>query len=143
MRFLDDMALDADSEVVWRRASDLQAMPTYWPAIRSVEVLRSAEDGFKARIGFTFGGVSKADILVDDVARTLIIYYTTGPLTGTQRVTVKRDRLVVELDVAFHGSSRLILPWENGRLKTEMQSSLARLVAPRAAVLPERGTSRN
>jgi hypothetical protein len=130
VRFKEELALTGDGDAIWRRVSDLGAIPTYWPAIRSVEVLRGDETGPTASIEFVFGGKSEARITVDQADRTLLIFYTTGALTGTHRATVTSDRLLVELDVSFHGAYRLLSPLESDRFRSETRQALERLVAP-------------
>ncbi|MDA4113970.1 MAG: SRPBCC family protein [Thaumarchaeota archaeon] len=130
MRFKDELALTGDGDAIWRRVSDLGAIPTYWVAIRSVEFVRRDEDESIVNIEFVFGGRSEARITVDQADRTLLIFYTAGALTGTHRASVNRNRLVVELDVTFHGTYRLLSPLESERFRSEARQALERLVAP-------------
>ena len=130
MRFRDELALVGDSDAIWRRVSDLDAIPTYWPAIRSIGNLRGDGAESTASIEFVFGGTSESRITVDQADKTFLIFYTTGDLTGTHRATVTHDRITVELDVTFHGRYRLLSSLESDRFRSETKEALERLVAP-------------
>jgi hypothetical protein len=129
VRFKDELALTGDGDAIWRRVSDLGAIPTYWLAIRSVEFVRRDQAESIVSIEFAFGGRSEARITVDQLDRTLLIFYTRGALTGTHRATVTGNRLLVELDVTFHGTYRMLSPLESERFRSETRQALERLVA--------------
>ena len=59
MRFKDELALTGDGDAIWRRVSDLEAIPTYWPAIGSIDILRTDGTGSVASIEFVFGGIGR------------------------------------------------------------------------------------
>jgi len=57
-----------------------------------------------------------------------VIYYTKGPITGTQRVSIRGNLLEVEWDVAFHGLSELLSRLREGGIRTATHQALERLV---------------
>ena len=130
MRFKDSVALNGDDEIIWSRVSNVEEIPNYWPAVRSLEFVGGNEKESIAKIEFAFGGTSKARIMVDEADRTLLFFYTSGALTGTQRVSADRERLMTELDVKFHGAYRLLSRVESDRLRARTNQALKRLVAP-------------
>jgi uncharacterized membrane protein len=125
MRFKDDIALTDDGDHVWKRASDLKAMPRYWQEIKAVEVLRVEDSETIARFQF---GMGECDARVVESVQTMVIYYTKGPFTGTQRISVHGNRLEVDWNVAFHGIHRLFSRGPGHRLVTDTNQALARLV---------------
>ena len=57
MRFKDELALTGDGDAIWRRVSDLGAIPTYWVAIRSGSSSCAGHgDESIVNIEFVFGG---------------------------------------------------------------------------------------
>lgn len=123
MRFKDSVALVADEELVWRRVSDLQAIPLYWTEIESVQVLK--EDGrlISARVEFASGGSGTVTLVVNDSNRTLLLYFEDGPLLGTQRVSVQRGELETVWDVRSGSRKSMNL----GDLRVASQEALKRL----------------
>jgi hypothetical protein len=125
VRFKDDIALTGDADLVWKRASDLKWMPRYWRDIKSLEVLRV--EGSETIVRFQFD-VGEFDARIEQSGRTMVIYYTKGPFTGTQRISVHGNRLEVDWDIAFHGLSRLFSRSRQARLKIGTNEALERLV---------------
>jgi hypothetical protein len=72
VHFKDELALADGGDAIWQRVSNLKVIPTYWPAIRSVDSLRTDGTDSTASIEFVFGGKCQATIPVDQADRTLL-----------------------------------------------------------------------
>lgn len=126
MRFKDDIALTDDADLVWKRASNLKWMPRYWRDIKSLEVLRVEDSETIVRFQF---GAGECDARIEQSGWTMVIYYTKGQFTGTQRISVRGNRLEVEWDIAFHGLSRLFSRSRQARIKIGTNEALEKLVS--------------
>jgi hypothetical protein len=125
MRFKHDIALTGDGALVWKRASDLKWMPRYWAEIRSLKVLRVENSETIARLQLDMG---ECEARVVESGQTLVIYFTKGPFTGTQRISVHGNRLEVDWDIAFHGINRLFSRSRENHLRTVTNQALKMIV---------------
>lgn len=99
IRFDDSVALSADEDLAWQRVSDLEKATTYWPLFTSLIVLKREGGLVYVKIGLAGGGSGNATVVGNEENRTVLFYHTSGPLEGTQRVTVARGKVQVSWDV--------------------------------------------
>lgn len=104
MRFTERQEFSGDPSEVWKRVSDLEAIPIYWHGTKELKVTRSGEKT-TADVVFAFGGKGKTEIALDHAGMTLTIEYLEGPFRGRQKVAVKDGAVEAEWDVAFKGPS--------------------------------------
>jgi len=129
MHFEESLEFGGDSAEIWRRASTITEIPTYWRGTRSLVVVGESGGVTHAKVKFAFGGSGEAEISADEGSRTLTIDYTSGPFTGRQTVTVNEGKVVTVWDVKFRGIYLIASKWSEGHFRTGTVHALERLVA--------------
>jgi hypothetical protein len=127
MLFEETLTFDGGSDEVWRRASNIKEIPSYWHGTRSLDVVGEEKDRVHAKVRFAFGGSGEAEIFRDEEKRVLTIDYKSGPFTGKQTVTVGDGKITARRDVRFRGAFRLASRWNEGHLKSGTRHALERL----------------
>jgi hypothetical protein len=133
VHFESSVGLVADEELVWKRTSDVEKMPLYWPSVSSFSVQITDGPLRYAVVSFARGGKGNVTVVTNGVEKTLVLYYTSGPLRGTQRLTVKRETLGLVWDIKFEGMNIFRRPRAEARLKEETKGALERLAGPQDA----------
>jgi hypothetical protein len=126
VKFLERREFVGDPREVWERASDLEAIPSYWHGTKEISLARSGGET-KADLVFAFGGKGKAEISVDEPAMALTLNYVEGPFRGTQTVTVKGSAIEAEWDVTFKGAFKILGPWNASHFRSGTRNALLRL----------------
>ena len=126
MRFVERLEFSGDPGEVWRRLSNLEAIPTYWHGTREITFTKSGEKTI-ANIVFAFGGKGKAEVIVDSQERTLILDHFEGSFRGRQRTTVKENVIEAEWDVTFNGAFKVLGPWNASHFRSGTKHALMRL----------------
>ena len=129
MHFEETKRFDGDASEIWKRASAIREIPTYWHGTRSLELVSQHEGVAHARIKFAFGGSGEADISTDQEKRLLTIDYRSGPFTGKQTVKVSDGNVTASWDVKFKGVYRLASKWNEGHFRSGTVHALERLTA--------------
>ncbi len=129
---------EGDSEVVWKRVSDVERIPEYWHGTKSLKVLETI-DGTKliTAAKFAFGGTGKVRITSDAATKTLLLEYLSGPFTGSQTVRITGKKLEAKWDITFHGIFKIGSGRTAGHFKSGTVHALERLRD--GVTIPEQG----
>lgn len=132
MQFEESLKFEGDPGEVWKRASAVRDIPSYWRGTRSLDVVGKRGGVVRAKVRFAFGGSGEADIFVDEEKRMMTIDYVSGPFTGKQVVAVSDGAVVARWDVKFRGVFRLASGWNEGHFKSGTIHALEMLVSGKA-----------
>ena len=127
-----------DPEVVWARLSDVERIPEYWHATKSLKVLEREGGKVVAAARFAFGGAGKVEISTDAAGKTLLQRFLSGPFTGTQTVRVVGNRLEARWDIEFHGLFKIGSGRTAGHFKSGTVHALERLTSGQTELLGQR-----
>jgi len=128
MEFVESLVLIDGPDEVWKRVSDVEAIPKYWHGTSSIQITERKNSGvLSIVVGFAFGGKGRAEVSVDDQTRTLTIQYYSGPFTGVQEISVKEDRILASWDVKFTGFFKLLSKWNQSHFRAGTIHALERL----------------
>jgi len=128
MLFEESAKFDGDANEVWRRASAIEEIPTYWHGTRSLEVASKSGNSTRVRVRFAFGGSGEAVVSADEATRTLTIDYKSGPFTGKQTIIVGDGYIAAKWDVRFRSVYRLASRWNEGHFRSGTTHALQRLI---------------
>ncbi len=126
MRFLERLEFGGDPSEVWKRVSNVEAIPTYWHGTRALTATKSGEKTM-ADVVFAFGGKGRAEITIDEAGKTLTMDYTEGPFRGKQTVVVKGNAVEAEWNVVFKGAYKVLGPWNASHFRSGTRNALKRL----------------
>ena len=129
MHFEETRRFDGDAAEVWKKASMINEIPTYWHGTRSLEMVGAQGGVAHVKVRFAFGGSGEADISTDQEKRVLTIDYTSGPFTGRQTVKVGDGNVSAAWDVKFKGAFRLVSKWNEGHFRSGTVHALERLTS--------------
>lgn len=141
MHIEETRKFDGDASEVWKKASAIREIPTYWHGTRSLELVSENEGVARAKIRFAFGGSGEADISTDQEKQVLTIDYVSGPFTGKQTVSVGDGSVTASWDVRFKGAFRLVSKWNEGHFRAGTVHALERLTAQAGSAEPPRSGS--
>ena len=128
MQFTESLKLVNSPEEVWKRASNVEAVPKFWHGTKSIQIIEEKPPGtFDVVIRFAFGGTGKADVRVDNTNRVMTITYRSGPFTGIQKITVNNKEIEASWDVKFSGLFKLVSTWNERHFRNGTVHALARL----------------
>ena len=132
LRLTDSIGLNADEDLVWRKVSDIQNLPTFSPAVQAVRSVSTDPGGnSRAEVDLVHGGQGRLDVFINYIDRTVVVYYVSGPFTGTQRITVRAGVLEMTWDVRFVSIHRLGERWDEQRLRDGTKLVLQKLASAR------------
>jgi hypothetical protein len=126
MQFTERQEFRGDPAEVWKRVSNLLAIPTYWHGTREFKITSTGAKT-SADVVFAFGGKGKAEASTDEKGRTLTIQYLDGPFTGSQTVTVTDGAVKASWDVAFRGAYRVVGPLNTSHFRSGTRHALQRI----------------
>jgi len=129
MRFEEVLGFEGKQDEVWKRASTIEEIPSYWHGTKTLEVVSREGKTVHAKVRFAFGGSGGADILADEEKKTLTIRYTSGPFTGEQVITVSDGSISAKWDVRFRGVFRVASGWNENHFRSGTKHALERLAA--------------
>jgi hypothetical protein len=127
MHFEEAYEFEGDASEVWKKASAIRDIPSYWHGTRSLVVVGEGGGMTHVKVRFAFGGSGEANISIDEKGRTMTIDYVSGPFTGRQTVTVSGERVAATWDVKFRGIYRIASKWNEGHFRSGTVHALERL----------------
>ena len=127
MQFEEALKFEGNAAEIWRRASAIREIPSYWHGTRSLDVVSEGRGKTHAKVRFAFGGSGRADITIDHEKRTMTVEYLSGPFVGKQVVAVHDESVVASWDVKFRGVFRFASRWNEGHFRSGTKHALERL----------------
>ena len=128
MQFTESLKFTDTSDEVWKRASDVEAIPHFWHGTTSIQIIGKKPAGsLEVSVRFAFGGAGKADVAIDNVNRVMTIAYYSGPFTGNQQITVKDQQIITSWDVKFTGFFKLVSGLNERHFRSGTVHALERL----------------
>ena len=128
MQFTESLKFTDTSDEVWKRASDVEAIPHFWHGTTSIQIIGKKPAGsLEVSVRFAFGGAGKADVSVDSANRVMTIAYYSGPFIGTQKIAVKRQQITASWDVKFTGLFKLVSGWNERHFRSGTVHALERI----------------
>jgi len=128
MQFTESLKFTPAPDEVWKRASDVEAIPHFWHGTKSIQIVeKKASGSLEVAVRFAFGGAGKADVTIDNANRVMTIAYYSGPFIGTQKITVKDQQMTASWDVKFTGLFKLVSGWNERHFRSGTVRALERL----------------
>jgi len=128
MQFTESLKFTDTSDEVWKRASDVEAIPHFWHGTKSIQIIGKKSSGsLDVSVRFAFGGAGKADVSVDNANRVMAIAYYSGPFIGTQKIAVNGQQITASWDVKFTGLFKLVSGWNERHFRSGTVHALERL----------------
>ena len=137
MRFVEKLEFSGDPAEIWSRLSNLKTIPMYWHGTREFTATKSGEKTI-ADVVFAFGGRGRANVIIDDGARTFTLDYFEGPFKGRQTIAVGDGQLEATWDVSFKGAYKLLQPWNGSHFRSGTRNALKRLTSDSEQAYPRR-----
>ncbi len=128
MQFTGSLKFTPAPDEVWKRASDVEAIPHFWHGTKSIQIIEKKPSGsLDVSVRFAFGGAGKADVAIDNANRVMTIAYYSGPFIGTQKITVKDKQITASWDIKFTGFFKLVSGWNERHFRSGTLHALERL----------------
>jgi len=128
LQFTESLNLTQDPSEVWKRASDVEAIPRFWHGTKSVRIVETKSLGsLDVVVNFAFGGAGKASVVIDNTLRVMTIAYYSGPFIGTQKIAVTDEKITATWDVKFTGFFKLVSGWNERHFRGGTVHALERL----------------
>ncbi|HKM76701.1 MAG TPA: SRPBCC family protein [Candidatus Bathyarchaeia archaeon] len=128
MQFTESLKFTHTPDEVWKRASDVEAIPRFWHGTKSIQIVEKKPTGsLDVSVRFAFGGVGKAEVAVDNENRVMTLAYYSGPFIGTQKINVKDQQITASWNVKFTGLFKLVSGWNERHFRSGTVHALERL----------------